>query len=844
LLQVCRTQPPEVNNFIHENLISSSLTGGFRFWGIFYIDGFSRETAKESFKAIAKIGGVDGNERAAKTWLSSLGPDQPWLLIIDNVDDPDLEVDEFFPEGETGFILITTRVHENIKHGTVGRKSFTFAELESDAAINLLLTCAREKKPWTEKTKAVADTIAKALGYLPLALVHAAAAISKGLCKLAEYLACFQDALAKLREKTRTNKSTAKPKAQDVYLSVYSSYEVIYSNLEKDDAEGSRDAVELLKIFSFFNRENIRVDTLVAAAEIPRLEADADKKAKLEKKKSKTKDSWTVFFRELLFGLRTEVLKDRSLPTLPTMLRDFFQGPSDRSVAIRRYKDRLRLALHLLEQWSLATHDEEHDSYSMHPLIHDWVRLRPQMKLGEQAAWSQAASNTLGQSILLPIGGTPSSKEMEMQRSLLLHLMHLRERKREILAGFNDNVQARLAPMNFLPVVKPTPDTVVKDRFQARQAAKFSYIYFICGHFEEAQELQEVVRDYLVPNLGLEHELSMRVSLFLAKTYWLGGGRFNDAAMLTEQVLKAAKRELGDQHGTTLGVMDELGTIRNYQGRFREAEELLQEAVKGRTMVYGSEHQDTLSSIDNLGQVYWSMFDWERARQLHLKAIEGMEKHAQMGSDHEKTLYAKENLAMTIRELGAAYYEEAHALLEEVVEKRTKLMGKESPWTLMAKSNLAYVKHSMGNHTEAETILRTGLVVADRNLGRDHHGVLATRRRLAEILTAQKKYDEAEKIYIELLDLKLYEGGLREDGAIKGDQKDRIFSLYQFVTFWETQNKVDVALKYCEHLCEILKDSVHPIADLSKKKRSILQAMATEAKSQQGMPTMPTTMNL
>lgn len=56
--------------------------------------------------------------------------------------------------------------------------------------------------------------------------------------------------------KARKDKAEAE---DDVYLNVYSSYEVIYQKLETENPEKFRDVIELLKIFAFFDRENIQV---------------------------------------------------------------------------------------------------------------------------------------------------------------------------------------------------------------------------------------------------------------------------------------------------------------------------------------------------------------------------------------------------------------------------------------------------------------------------------------------------------------------------------------------------------------------------------------------------------
>lgn len=75
-------------------------------------------------RRLLKIGGVELNEIAAKNWLSNL--QQPWLLLVDNVDDPEIDVMRVFPGGERGVILITTRNPTNKRYGTEGSRFFFF----------------------------------------------------------------------------------------------------------------------------------------------------------------------------------------------------------------------------------------------------------------------------------------------------------------------------------------------------------------------------------------------------------------------------------------------------------------------------------------------------------------------------------------------------------------------------------------------------------------------------------------------------------------------------------------------------------------------------------------------
>jgi hypothetical protein len=114
---------PEIASLLFNRLLTN-----ISFWGIFYIDASSRQNAAHTFNRIAKIGIVEQNEWAAKNYLSTL--DRPWMLIVDNADDPNVSLEEYFLPGERGFILVTTRVPSNKVHGTIGDKFYHFEKLE------------------------------------------------------------------------------------------------------------------------------------------------------------------------------------------------------------------------------------------------------------------------------------------------------------------------------------------------------------------------------------------------------------------------------------------------------------------------------------------------------------------------------------------------------------------------------------------------------------------------------------------------------------------------------------------------------------------------------------------
>ena len=456
------------------------LTYLYRFWGVFSVDATSLETAKKSFAIIAKIGGVELNDCAARSWLGDLK--NPWLLIIDNVNDPEMNIADLFPVGERGFILINTQVPQNTKHGTVGKKSFVIDELEEQAATQLLLKAARIKTPWDKKTEDGANMICKSLGYLPLALIHAGSAIAARLCKLEGYLDLFEWIWKDQRAKNRWHPDSDEYEDSETYLQVYASYEILYSKLESK-ASGERtshisDALDLLKIFSFFNHESIRIDLLSTAAKnsLPSpLRQDDRRKTWIQLSQSTLK--------EVVFALR---INYRSQPVLPQMLRNVV----DESINLYEFEARLQGAMNVLKQYSLITYHDETDSYSMHRLVHLWARMRPQMSLGDQAVWAQVAMNTIINSISIPLAGIPSKEDLVFHRSLLPHIMNIRKRQSEIRDLIQEN-QRRFR--RIVPVVVPKSDLEVVDRDQAVQCIKLSYVYTICGKWDEALVLQQAV---------------------------------------------------------------------------------------------------------------------------------------------------------------------------------------------------------------------------------------------------------------------------------------------------------------------------------------------------------------
>lgn len=744
------------------------------------------------------------------SWLSRVN--RPWLLLIDNADDPSMHIEDYFPPGEQGFILITTRNPQNRYLATIGSQEFD--RMQDDEASDLLLKASNIAKPWSLAIRQQAALITEALGFLPLALISAGTAIFERLCTLEDYIPYLQRSWERIREQMSIL-GNADHNEEESTMHVYSSYEIIYLGLEAKKTQTSQDAIELLKVFSFLHYENIRVKFMTAAAMNPRREQEAQKNQGPEEEPLRPKP-WSQQLKVFLFGVLEILFRDRGRPVLPAVLRDIM-------LTSQFDLDRLNLALRVLSQLSMITYHEKTDNYSMHPLVHTWVRERPQNKIAEQAIWCEAAITTLAQCILMPPFGTSEADE-EMRRDLLPHVDQARTYQKEIAL----KIAARQAKRkSIVPVAPP-----VINRQRIIQAVKFSLVYEQSGKWEEAERLQLMVKNYLCAKLGAEHPLSMKIMLALSGIYWQQT-RAKEAAELQSQVLQACINSLGLKHRKTLKAMDTLGATRCLQGRFRESHELHEKAIEGMMEILGTKHEDTLLAMNNFGRIKWMYFQFDEAKSWYLKAVAGMKEV--LGEHHLETLIAMENLSITYIDLGGHYLQIAHDQMEVVLKTRREKLGKEAPWTLLAICNLARVKSALGDMTEAEQMMGAAILIAERDLGKDHFGTLAGKVHHAQVLVRLGRYDEAEDIFTKVIERQRYQSAARDDG----EHPDRILAMNYLMRCYQEHGKIEKSIEICEELSNVVQaiggqglGKQHIFAKrLSEKHAELLELRATSSRS-------------
>jgi tetratricopeptide (TPR) repeat protein len=192
---------------------------------------------------------------------------------------------------------------------------------------------------------------------------------------------------------------------------------------------------------------------------------------------------------------------------------------------------------------------------------------------------------------------------------------------------------------------------------------------------------------------------------------------------------------------TLLAAQSNLGQALDKADEYVEAEVTLRDFLAIRRRVYGRTDPATRTTAGMLTGVLAGQGHHARAAAQHREVLA-----ATPAKEHEdgNTLAAKANLASALSKMGD--HAEAEALLRGAHATVERLHGPADARTLMAAVQLGIVLFRQGKHAEAEAVYRPMLAARRRVLGPEHPGTLAVADNLAICLAYQGQHAEAEEL--------------------------------------------------------------------------------------------------
>ncbi|KAF4625976.1 hypothetical protein G7Y89_g12185 [Cudoniella acicularis] len=796
---------------------------------VFTIMAKSRESAADSYASIGKITGLStaATEEQGKEWLAV--QTQPWLLIIDNADDPDLDLGEFFPSRGSGHILVTTRNPSFWKYATVGH--LNLAGLDEDDALQLLLDRAQIPQPCDDKTRKHARKVVKRMGCLARAIVQAGASIMCHQFTLDKYLPHWELYRAKRREmrakqqkmkakeqETKENPEETKASMNEDEDKIFASFDVSLEHLEQIDREDCKDAIDLLKIVSFYHFDSIPIEIFSRAM--------ANRQ-----KTNPNVDSDMSFSKQAMKRVQPPA-------ALPQFIRQDGQNKSE---------FRINSAIKMLCSVSFASLNPGGAGISIHPLLREWAQdsLNKKMKL----FWGTIALNVLAESVLLPPANAGAS-HAEFRKQLLPHLHTcLNDPIFQPKAIAMPDYAKWWGKFKLYSTVLLRPTALYFIREKGILVAKCGYIYASCGQFTESLTYFRQVKDLLLQVQGDKNPRTMTAMLALAGILWGLGKRTNveEAILLQKRVVDARKSVLGKDHPDTLRAMAHLSKSYWLRGYHQEALELQEETITHmrQHQDLGPDHPDTLETLDQYGVTLGSFLRFKESLDTHRKVLDARTKKFQVfrrqtsslmdqmhlgrrstssaGSkdDHNNNvrstdedldlvlglLNTKQNLAMAQLDSwltsevksDRSLLNEAFENMLEVLHRRRQLLGEEHPWTLWAVGSYAKVIIELDQLQEAEELLLRGIPAANRGLGEGHPGVLMGCGELVKVYSRQgehmkgearrDKYSQAEK------EAKIIIAQIQK--ASGADHPDVVFATWKLSKLYARQGKWEDAARAC-----------------------------------------------
>ncbi|MBX6748153.1 MAG: tetratricopeptide repeat protein [Micromonosporaceae bacterium] len=219
------------------------------------------------------------------------------------------------------------------------------------------------------------------------------------------------------------------------------------------------------------------------------------------------------------------------------------------------------------------------------------------------------------------------------------------------------------------------------------------------GDLAAARDLHEQTLATRRRVLGDDHPDTRNSASNLAFTLRLLG-EHTAARDIHEQVLATRRRLLGDDHPATLISANNLAVTLRELGDYAAAREIHEQVLATRRRLLGDDHPATLISAHSLAETLRDLGDYAAAREIHEQTLTARRRI--LGDDHPSTLISAHNLAETLHALGE--HTAARDLLRQTLATRRRVLGDRHLVTLATARRLIQILRFLGDNAAADEL--------------------------------------------------------------------------------------------------------------------------------------------
>ncbi|KAI4712052.1 hypothetical protein J4E89_003498 [Alternaria sp. Ai002NY15] len=654
---------------------------------VFWIDAENITKMEESYREIARILRINGaSDKDADVfglvydWLRNEA-NATWLMIIDNADDKDVfnrlppkykgpdqskEIREFIPQSSNGSVLVTSRSRDAAFQITCNYKNIKHVEPMSEAEAIALLQTHLEDSHEDEDKRLLVETV----DYIPLAITHAAAYISRRSLPIRDYLQelstkdeedsnALEEDIPQLRRKAGRSNSIVK------------TWKITFEYVRKTMPSASR----LLSLMCLFDRQDIP-EALLQGQYSEVILSSRNIRKSWWKRRPHT---------------RRKKIEQQSLSCPKSLPRDF----EDDWLALRDFslikmnRDRRHFSMHPLVQFTtkrwLVQHDEL-DIWSQH-----FIRILDD-RFHDSDDGDFKRCEPLIAHAYAAIPYRPSNAAIHPLRAWA-------SLTRKIARYYDQRTGLEIAQDLYRVAAEAFGTTGGKKTPEALKC--------------QAEAIQMQSLEVRVRNFGLAHP-STQESLTKRGYFLLAGSRYNEAYVTWKQASEA--RNVA-RDTSWVKELDLIGLRLQLDGRSADAEYYLRESLSEKERMFGEDNDSTVpEAAATLARILLSQEKYIEAEALLRRALSWYD--SSEFYDNPERFQTMSDLAHTIAHTDKL--EEAKELAIVCLSWRTESFGSHGRETLEIMWILAGVLEKQGSFVRALQKYRDTYEGARQTLGEAH----------------------------------------------------------------------------------------------------------------------------
>jgi len=520
-------------------------------------------------------------------WLSDK-ENGPWLLVLDNVDDPELwfgptqeplsansvlphaPLITFVPRGSHGFVLFTTRDIQLGKQLTnVKTNPITVLPLEMNEACLLLRSKIGEGDDISQSDAA---DLVQTLDHLPLAITQAAAYLDQTNIRVSAYLQLLRAGKANTFDLLKENVHDP-GRDHEIQNSVFQTWKLSFHLLLKHTPR----AAEALSLMVALDRHAIPA----------------------------------------------------------ALLRQVGEPEVDFSRAIQK-----------LKAFSLITEETKSSVFSIHRLVQlsvqKWLNSRGELLKWQRAALLTVSEHCPSRSCIWhePLGAwrsiTPHMEAVLQYEFVDRNCLMTRARLLSRFGSYNCRQK------NFeIADVQSSEAISIRERYlgpdHVRTLGALSTLGTVYWRQGKATAAEAIFLRVLSHKNVLCPKKTQNILNKLGSVYY-DQGRFADATVVFQRALTTNQNMKDPPELATLTTLNNLANIYRRQGRLEDAETLLKEVMIRKELLYGDKSTSVFEQLMNLGHIYRVQGRFPEMEDMFRRALDRAEQT--LGSEDQNTLAA------------------------------------------------------------------------------------------------------------------------------------------------------------------------------------------------------------